>query len=42
MNQPAAYDSWAPEFELVLICFRASDAYLVYLASKVADELRHH
>jgi hypothetical protein len=42
MNHLAAINGGDPEFDRVLTSFRAHDAQLVYFASVLANELRHH
>jgi len=42
MNHLAAINGGDPEFDRVLTSFRAHDAELVYIASMLANHLRHH
>jgi hypothetical protein len=42
MNHLAPIDSGNPEFERVLISFRAHDAQLVNFAAGLSNHLRHH
>ena len=42
MNHLAAIDGGNPDFERVLISFRAHDAQLVNFAAGLANHLRHH
>jgi hypothetical protein len=42
MNHLAAIDGGNPDFERVLISFRAHDAQLINLAALLSNHLRHH